>query len=84
MATKTKDLKTRYNEEIRAQLKEELKLANNFEIPKLSKIVINMGVGEASKNAKMAENIVKQSSILFGFFKFFFTIKPVTAILLIN
>ncbi len=66
MATKTKDLKTRYNEEIRAQLKEELKLANNFEIPKLSKIVINMGVGEASKNAKMAENIVKQLTKIAG------------------
>ena len=66
MATKTKDLKTRYNEEIRAQLKEELKLANDIEIPKLSKIVINMGVGEASKNAKMAENIVKQLTKIAG------------------
>ena len=51
MAVKTVDLKKRYQEEIRAQLKDELKLENEMQIPKLVKIVINMGCGEASKNA---------------------------------
>lgn len=64
--TKTKDLKTRYNKEIRAKLKSEFKFENDMQIPKLHKIVINMGVGEASKNAKLAENIVKQLTKISG------------------
>lgn len=66
MAVKTIDLKKRYQEEIRAQLKEELKLENEMQIPKMVKIVINMGCGEASKNAKLAEVIVKQLTKISG------------------
>lgn len=65
MAT-TKDLKKRYNEEIRAKLKEEFKYENDMQIPKLHKIVLNMGVGEASHNAKLAESIVQQLTRIAG------------------
>ena len=65
MAT-TKDLKTRYNKEIRAKLKEEFKYENDMQIPKLHKIVLNMGVGEASHNAKLAESIVQQLTRIAG------------------
>lgn len=65
-ATKTTDLKTRYNKEIRKKLKEEFKFENEMQIPKLHKIVVNMGVGEASKNSKLAETIVKQLTKIAG------------------
>ncbi|GBF23385.1 50S ribosomal protein L5 [Candidatus Gastranaerophilus sp. (ex Termes propinquus)] len=64
--TITKDLKERYNKEIRKQLKEEFKFQNDMQIPKLHKIVLNMGVGEASHNAKLAESIVKQLTKIAG------------------
>jgi len=64
--TTTKDLKTRYNKEIRAKLKEEFKYENDMQIPKLHKIVLNMGVGEASHNAKLAESIVQQLTRIAG------------------
>ncbi len=66
MATKTTNLKERYNKEIRKALKEEFKYTSDMQIPKLHKIVINMGVGEASKNAKLAESIVNQLTKISG------------------
>ncbi len=65
MAT-TKDLKTRYNKEIKKQLKEEFKYKNDLQIPRMHKIVVNMGVGEASHNSKLAESIVKQLTKIAG------------------
>ena len=41
--------RTRYNEEIRASLQEELALPNLMMVPKLEKIVLNMGVGRSSR-----------------------------------
>ncbi len=64
--TATKDLKTRYNKEIKKQLKEEFKYKNVLEVPRLHKIVVNMGVGEASHNSKLAESIVKQLTKIAG------------------
>ena len=43
----------RYNSEIRSALKEELGLKNIMEVPKLEKIVLNMGVGEGSRDEKV-------------------------------
>ena len=63
-AQKTTDLKEKYTKEIRNQLKEEFKLSNEMQIPRLHKIVINMGVGEASHNSKLAETIVAQLSLV--------------------
>lgn len=64
--TKTTSLKERYNKEIRKQLKEEFKYSNDMQIPRLHKIVLNMGVGEASHNSKLAESIVNQLSKIAG------------------
>ncbi|WP_440959584.1 50S ribosomal protein L5 [Oceanicaulis sp. LC35] len=45
-------LKTKYREEIRARLKEKFGYANEMMIPRLEKVVINMGVGEAAQDSK--------------------------------
>mgnify|MGYP002625002073 CR=1 FL=1 len=64
--TTTGNLKERYNNEIRAKLKEEFAYKNDMQIPKMTKIVLNMGVGEASHNSKLAENIVNQLTKIAG------------------
>jgi large subunit ribosomal protein L5 len=48
-------LKVRYNEQLRAQLKDELDLGNIMEVPRLTKIVVNMGVGGAVAQASLLE-----------------------------
>jgi large subunit ribosomal protein L5 len=45
-------LKDKYYNEILPQLKQEFGYKNDFQVPRLSKVVINMGVGEAIQNAK--------------------------------
>src|SRR5690348_11854082 len=45
-------LKARYFEEIRPTLVNELKYANVMQAPKLEKVVVNIGIGEAIQNAK--------------------------------
>ncbi len=45
-------LRTLYHEEIRPKLKEEFGYSNDMQIPRLDKIVLNMGVGEAVKDSK--------------------------------
>ncbi len=51
-ATYTPRLKSAYRERIRAAMKEEFGYANDMMIPKLEKIVLNMGIGEAVKDSK--------------------------------
>lgn len=51
-------LKELYNNEIAAKLKEELGLANVMEVPRITKITLNMGVGEAAGDKKVLENAV--------------------------
>lgn len=51
-------LKELYNKEIAPKLKEELGLANVMEVPRITKITINMGVGEAVGDKKVLENAV--------------------------
>lgn len=48
-------LKQVYREEIVAKMREDFKYANPMQIPKLSKIVINMGIGQATTDAKLVE-----------------------------
>ncbi len=64
--TLTPRLRTRYREEIRAQLKEELGLDNVMLVPKLEKIVLNMGVGDAVGQAKLLEGAVADMEIIAG------------------
>ena len=66
MTTLTKDLKVRYEEEVKDALKAQFGYENVHQIPKLNKIVINMGVGEACHNSKLAETIVKQLTKIAG------------------
>jgi large subunit ribosomal protein L5 len=51
-------LKELYKKEIAAKLKEELGLANVMEVPRITKITLNMGVGEAAGDKKVLENAV--------------------------
>ena len=46
------NLKERYNKDLRPALKDELGLDNIMAVPKLTKVVINMGVGEAANDKK--------------------------------
>ena len=64
--TKTENLKTRYEKEVKSALKEKFGYKNDLQIPKLVKIVLNMGVGEASHNSKIAETIEGQLTKIAG------------------
>ena len=55
-----------YNDEIKANLMKELGLANVMECPKLEKIVVNMGVGEATQNSKLIDAAVNDLTIIAG------------------
>lgn len=66
MTTVTKSLRKRYNEEVVEAMKNEFKYENVHQIPKLNKVVINMGVGEACHNSKLAELIVAQLTKIAG------------------
>ena len=55
--TLTKDLKKRYVEDVVPALKEKFNYQNVHQIPKLEKVVINMGVGEAVQNAKILDGV---------------------------
>ena len=59
-------LKTRYRDEIRPRLKEELGLPNIMMVPGLEKIVLNMGVGEALTNRKALDGAVEDLTIVAG------------------
>jgi len=59
-------LKVRFESEIRAQLKESLGLSNVMEVPKLAKIVVNIGVGRATQQQSLLEGAVRDLSIITG------------------
>jgi len=59
-------LKEQYNNEIRTALQSELGLKNVMEVPKLEKIVINVGSGEASRNAKFLDSIKEEIALISG------------------
>lgn len=64
--TLTKNLRKKYNEDVKPVLKEQFKYENIHQIPMLNKVVINVGVGEACHNSKLAETIVKQLTKISG------------------
>ena len=59
-------LKDRYRSEIAPALREEFGYANVMQVPGLAKIVVNMGVGEAARDAKLIEGAVKDLAIITG------------------
>ena len=64
--TITPRLRTRYNDEIRAQLKDALELDNIMLVPKIEKIVLNMGVGDAVGQAKLLEGALSDMETIAG------------------
>jgi large subunit ribosomal protein L5 len=64
--TYTPRLKQSYNDELRARLKDELGLGNIMEVPRPEKVVVNMGVGEASRDAKALDGAVKDLATITG------------------
>ena len=64
--TITPRLRTRYNDEIRAQLKDTLELDNIMLVPKIEKIVLNMGVGDAVGQAKLLEGALSNMETIAG------------------
>jgi large subunit ribosomal protein L5 len=59
-------LKDRYESELRAQLKDELGLSSVMEVPRLTKITLNMGVGEAKTDAKALDSAVEELATIAG------------------
>jgi large subunit ribosomal protein L5 len=59
-------LKAQYENEIRPQLKDELAVSSVMQVPKLSKITLNMGVGEAKTDAKQLDAAIEELSIIAG------------------
>ena len=55
-----------YNNQIKEELKSKLRLNNIFEVPKIKKIILNMGVGEASKDKKILENALNDLEAISG------------------
>lgn len=59
-------LRDQYNETIVDEMMKKFEYKNRMQVPKLEKIVINMGVGEAKDNAKLLEAAVKDLEIISG------------------
>ena len=59
-------LKERYGSEVREQLQRDLGLKNIMQVPRPEKIVVNMGVGEASKDAKLLDGAVRDLTAITG------------------
>ena len=71
MATATKTalrprLKERYDEELRAKLKEELGFSSLMRVPRLTKITLNMGVGDAKVEAKALDSAIEELTTIAG------------------
>ena len=59
-------LKQRYHDEISAQLREQFGYSNVMQIPGLTKVVVNMGVGEAARDAKLIDGAVRDLTTITG------------------
>ena len=59
-------LRRQYDEEIRPALAQELGLTNVMEVPRLEKVVVNMGVGEATQQSSLIEGAVNDLTAITG------------------
>ena len=59
-------LREKYHKEIKASLQKELGLENTMAVPRLEKIVVNMGLGEATQNSKMLDPLVADLAAIAG------------------
>jgi large subunit ribosomal protein L5 len=64
--TYTPRLKQQYNDELRHQLQEQLGLASIMQVPGISKITLNMGVGEGKNDAKQIDAAQEELTIIAG------------------
>ena len=62
----TPRLKTRYRDEIVPALSEQFSFGNAMQVPRLSKIVVNMGVGQAAKDSKLMDGAVRDLTLITG------------------
>ena len=59
-------LKTRYQDEIKAALQSEFSYANPMQVPGVVKVVVNMGVGVAARDAKLMDGAVRDLTLITG------------------
>jgi len=59
-------LKVRYNAEIIPELREEFGFANVMQVPGVSKVVVNMGVGDAARDSKLIEGAIRDLGAITG------------------
>ncbi len=59
-------LKARYREEIAGKMRDEFKYENVMQIPGLTKIVVNMGVGDAARDSKLIEGAIRDLATITG------------------
>jgi large subunit ribosomal protein L5 len=59
-------LQVHYESRVRAKLAEEFGFKNSFRIPRLEKVVINVGLGEAPRNAKLLDSVVAEVATISG------------------
>jgi large subunit ribosomal protein L5 len=59
-------LKQRYESEIRAQLREELGLSSIMDVPRVTKVTLNMGVGDAKTDAKALDAAIDELTVISG------------------
>ena len=55
-----------YNNEIREDLKSKLGLKNIFEVPKIKKIILNMGIGEGKDDSKLIDKALEDLTLISG------------------
>ncbi|HEX7418566.1 MAG TPA: 50S ribosomal protein L5, partial [Thermoanaerobaculia bacterium] len=63
MAARLKEL---YSKEVRKKMQDEFKIKNPMAVPKIEKVVLNMGVGEAIQNAKILDSAVEELTTITG------------------
>ncbi|MGH9180942.1 MAG: 50S ribosomal protein L5 [Acidimicrobiales bacterium] len=66
VASRTPRLKARYDTQVRAELKESLGLSNIMQVPRFTKIVVNMGVGRATQQPSLLEGAVADLTAITG------------------
>jgi large subunit ribosomal protein L5 len=59
-------LKARYEQEVRGRLKDELSLSSIMQVPRVQKVTLNMGVGEAKTDAKVLDSAVEELTTIAG------------------
>ena len=59
-------LKAQYEDDIRPKMMEQFSYSSTMEIPRIEKITLNMGVGEAKQNTKLLDEAVEQLAIIAG------------------